>query len=99
MEILGETGEELIVRGSERVLILNRKTGTISGLHAQIAKFDKVRSVKICIGSDDDTFGKYSVLIYFGIFSSIYLGYTDSEICASSMAAKLSTWIGKPVVC
>ena len=100
MEVLKETDEELMVRGSERVLILNRKKGTISGLHSSHATFSKVQNIRIDQFSDEESsrISSYSVSISLGTFSSICLGYTDSQIDASVMAAKLSTWIGKHVV-
>jgi len=100
MEVLKETDDELMVRGSERVLILNRKKGTISGLRSSLTTFAKVRDVRIRQISDGESsrIVSYSVSLSLGTFSSICLGYADSQIDASVMAAKLSTWTGKNVV-
>jgi len=99
METLNETEEELTIRGSERILVLNRRTGTISGLHSKISSFEKVKNVKISVTDDGDGATEYSVWLSTGAFSSLCVGYTRNEIDASLMAAKFGMWLGKDVVC
>ena len=100
LEVLQETDDELMVRGSERVLIINRKKKSISGIHSVLTTFSKVQHIKITEIADSDSSEptSYSVSLVLGMFSSICLGYTSSQIDASVMAAKLSTWIEKEVV-
>lgn len=97
MEILEESDDELVVRGSERILILNRKEGTISGLHSSLTTFAKVREIIIGQIANEGIIS-YSVSLKLGMLSSICLGNTFSDIDASVVAAKLSTWTGKSVV-
>ena len=100
MEVLQETDDELMVRGSERVLLINRKKKSISGIHSILTTFSKVQHIRIIEIAEADSSEalSYSVSLVLGMFSSICLGYTSSQIDASVMAAKLSTWIGKEVV-
>ena len=100
MEVLQETDDELMVRGSERVLLINRKKKSISGIHSILTTFSKVQHIRITEIAEADSSEalSYSVSLVLGMFSSICLGYTSSQIDASVMAAKLSTWIGKEVV-
>ncbi len=100
MEVLQENDDELMVRGSERVLIINRKKRSISGIHSILTTFSKIQHIRITeiVDSDSSEPTSYSVSLVLGLFSSICLGYTSSQIDASVMAAKLSTWIEKEVV-
>lgn len=99
MEVLTESDEELVVRGNERVLILNRKRATISGIHSTITTFEKVRNVRIeHIRDHDSGRDSYSVCLALGTFSSVCLGSSDSQFEASTIAAKLGRWTGKDVV-
>ncbi|WP_265948949.1 hypothetical protein [Dechloromonas sp. A34] len=101
IEIIHESENELTVRGSDRVLILDRGHRTISGLHSKIAPYDQVRHILIhqqLNSTDDAGMGRYSVVLSLGIMKSIHVGHTNSQINASIVAAKLSTWTGKPVV-
>ena len=101
IEIINESENELAVRGSDRVLILDRGRRTISGLHSKIATYDQVRHILIhqqLNSMGDAHMGRYSVALSLGILKSIHVGHTNSQINASILAAKLSTWTGKPVV-
>ena len=100
MEVLQESDDELMIRGSERILIINRKKKSISGIHSILTTFSKVQHIRIIEIAEADSSEalSYSVSLVLGMFSSICLGYTSSQIDASVMAAKLSTWIGKEVV-
>lgn len=102
IEIIQESENELTVRGSDGVLILDRGRHTISSLHSKIATYDQVRHILIhqqLNSMGDAGMGRYSVILSLGIFNkSIHVGHTNSQINASIVAAKLSTWTGKPVV-
>ena len=100
MEIVVENGDQLIVRGSERVLILNRKARTISGLHGPLCSFDKICSIAITRNQQrtgDPKDREFSLYLRFGWLSGICLGSCDSESDVSIVAAHLTTWTGKPV--
>ena len=101
MEVLSETETELVVRGSERALILDRSRRTISGIDDALAEFDDIQQIRIAAHSDSDTqeaFGRYSVTLKRKRSTGIRLGCTDDQLDASIVAAKLSTWLEVPVV-
>lgn len=101
IEIIQESENELTVRGSDRVLILDRGRRTISSLYSKIATYDQVRHILIhqqLNSMGDSDMGRYSVVLSLGTFKSIHVGHTNSQINASIVAAKLSTWTGKHVV-
>lgn len=45
MEVLQESDDELMIRGSERILIINRKKKSISGIHSILTTFSKIRHI------------------------------------------------------
>lgn len=99
-EVLGESEDELILRGSVQALIVNRRTETVSNLKRVLCSFEQIRCIRIHYSganSDLNTPG-YSVFLSLGFFSSIYLGESGDASSASSAAAKLGTWTRKNVV-
>ncbi|GAB3252661.1 hypothetical protein [Chitinimonas naiadis] len=98
MEVVRESEHELIVRGSNRVLIIDKRKRTISGIDKLLALFNDVQAVQIRRHAQrhgwPDT---YTVAIITGRRGTLNLGRTIDEVDASIMAAKLGTWLGATV--
>lgn len=99
-EILDESEDELIIRGSVQALVVNRRTRTISNLKRVLCSFDRIKCIRIHYsGANNDGYKPgYSVSLSLGVFSSICLGESADPSNASTAAAKLSTWTSKNVV-
>lgn len=99
-EILDESEDELIIRGSVQALVVNRRTRTISNVNRVLCSFDRIKCIRIHYsGANSDGYKPgYSVSLSLGVFSSICLGESADASNASTAAAKLSTWINKNVV-
>lgn len=99
-EVLSESADELVIRGSVQALIVNRRTKTVSNLKRVLCSFDRIKCIRIyCSGANNDGYKPgYSVSLSLGVFSSIDLGESSDASSASSAAAKLSTWTGKDVL-
>lgn len=99
-EIIDESEDELIIRGSVQALVVNRRTRTISNLKRVLCSFDRIKCIRIHYsGANSDGYKPgYSVSLSLGVFSSICLGESTDASNASSAAAKLSTWTSKNVV-
>jgi hypothetical protein len=99
-EVISETEDELVIRGSMQALIINRRTKTVANLKRVLCSFDQIKCIRIHYsGANSDGYKPgYSVFLSLGVFSSISLGESSDASSASSAAAKLSTWIGTHVV-
>lgn len=101
MEVLSESDNELVVRGSERVLILDRQTKRIRGIDHELARFDEISEIRVSAERDAETqseFGRFSLALQRRRGGPIRLGYTDDQLDASIIGAKLSTWLAVPVL-
>ncbi|MCX9157444.1 hypothetical protein OPU71_15050 [Niveibacterium sp. 24ML] len=101
MEIIRESENELVLRGSERVIILDRVTRRIRGIDHELARFDEISEIHVNAELDAETqseFGRYSLALKRRRGGPIRLGYTDDQLDASIIGAKLSTWLAVPVV-
>lgn len=98
-EVLSESEDELILRGSVQAIIVNRRTKTVSNLKRVLCSFDQIKCIRIHYsGANNDGYQPgYSVSLSLGFFSSIHLGESSDESSASSAAAKLGTWTSKHV--
>ena len=99
-EVLSESADELVIRGSVQALVVNRRTKTVSNLKRVLCSFDRIKCIRIyCSGASNDGYKPgYSVSLLLGVFSSIDLGESSDASSASNAAAKLSTWTGKDVL-
>ncbi|GAA5177186.1 hypothetical protein GCM10025771_13780 [Niveibacterium umoris] len=98
-EVISETEDEIIIRGSVRALSLHKSKRIVSNVKGPLCTFDKVRCVTISeSSSSQEGYGtSYAVSLSLGFFSSVCLGFTSNKLEASIAAAKLSTWTGKHV--
>lgn len=98
-EVLAESDDELVIRGSMQALVVNRQTRTISNPKRVLCSFEQIKCIRIhCAGAISDGCKPYSVSISLGAFSSISLGDSTDATSASIAAAKLSTWTSKDVL-
>lgn len=99
-EILGESEDELVLRGSTQAFIVNRRTRTVSNIKRVLCSFDRIECIRIDRSStnNDGYNAGYSVSLSLGFLSSISLGESSDMANASSAAARLAMWTGKPVV-
>lgn len=99
-EVLSESEDELVIRGSVQALVVNRRTKTVSNLKRVLCSFNRIKCIRIYYsGANNHGYmPSYSVSLSLGFFSSINLGESSDETSASLAAAKLSTWTSKRVV-
>ncbi|MBS1143595.1 MAG: hypothetical protein H6R14_1001 [Proteobacteria bacterium] len=99
-EVISEEDDELVIRGSVQALVVNRQARTVANLKRVLCSFDQIKSIRIRdSGANNDGFQRgYTVSLSLGSFSSVTLGESGDAINASSAAAKLATWTGKPVI-
>lgn len=99
-EILDESEDELVIRGSMQILVVNRRARTISNLKRVLCTFDRIKCIRIHYSGTNSEGYKpsYSVSLSLGVFSSIRLGESNDASNASTAAAKLSTWTSKNVL-
>ncbi|UCV23498.1 hypothetical protein [Ferribacterium limneticum] len=99
-EVISESEDELVIRGSIQALIINRQTKKVTNLKRVLCSFDRIKYIRIHYSGANSDGAKpgYSVFLSLGVFSSISLGESSDPSSASRVAAKLSTWTGKQVV-
>lgn len=99
-EVLDESEDELVIRGSVQALVVNRRTRTISNLKKVLCSFDQINCIRIQhSGANSDGYEpSYSVSLSLGLLSSIDLGESADAANASMAAAKLSSWTDKEVI-
>ncbi len=98
LDVIRETEQELIVKGSEGVFVFNRQGETVSRHDHLVATFHRILRIKLTRDWEDSALRPYEYGVHLVLANSeITLGKLWKQAEASHFAHRVGAWLGRDV--